>query len=378
MTQPTEPLFIETWDEETFRNSRSEWDDLLKRSSCDQLFLSWEWLFPWWETFSDRDSMQLYILAARNAAGTLIGVAPLYIHEIKVKGLISSRILQFIGNCWRGRSTMRTELMEFIMDDSCSQFAAMQFYKSIFKDKKWDELTLSNLLVNSDTYNFLENIIRKNNYYIRKPEFYFSYYVSNINSYKDYLAKLGKNTRLKLHNRRKILENIEGTSYIPNNNRTIKENFELLNAFHLKRWGKPAFENEFLRYNLNISELFNQKNALKFSEIKSNGEPISLQYNFHINNKIYNIQSGYQENYHKKLALGYLHFGYEIEDIFNKNIKYYDFLAGDGKNTNYKASLTTQKTELINIQIIRNKKLQIVYQLYDYINKIKSRIFRTA
>jgi len=64
---------------EAFAALAPEWDELLADSDARALFLTWTWISTWWEVFgADR---RLYILAARDASGTLLGLAPLMVQR---------------------------------------------------------------------------------------------------------------------------------------------------------------------------------------------------------------------------------------------------------------------------------------------------------
>lgn len=360
---------IQEWDEEQFKNSQSPWNKLLERSDSDPLFMSWEWMYTWWETFAN-DDMKLQLLAAIDEQGNLVGLAPFYIAKATSKKFIVTRRLQFIGNCWRGKTTMRTELLDFIAHKSISKQVIRAFYIYLNELSNWDELVLSDLKINSETYQILtqERLIPK--CYYRITEEFDSFYIDTMVSFDEYTKQLGKNTRLRLFNRRKILEQINGFSFRINQNNDIKKQFKLLNTLHAQRWGAPVFRGIRLRFNETLAARLSQKGALAFSTLCIEDMPVSIQYNYVINNHKYNIQAGFDEKFHKKLALGYLHFGYEIEHACNSEIKAYDMLAGDGKNTSYKEHLTQSRVRITNIQIIRKPVAKIVYKLYDYYTRL--------
>src|SRR5215813_14471240 len=58
-----------------FADLRAEWIDLLRHSSANNPFLSWEWLHAWWVHLAG--TRRLQILTARSDGGRLIGIAPL-------------------------------------------------------------------------------------------------------------------------------------------------------------------------------------------------------------------------------------------------------------------------------------------------------------
>ncbi len=63
-----------------FETLRAEWEDLLTRSSGDRLFQRPEWLAAWWQVFGPPGGLRL--LAVRDAAGRLVGLAPLFLAEV--------------------------------------------------------------------------------------------------------------------------------------------------------------------------------------------------------------------------------------------------------------------------------------------------------
>jgi len=361
-------IIIHEWNEDQFRNSQQEWNKLLHHSTSDPLFMSWEWQHTWWQAFSE-PNMQLKLLAATNSAGELVGLAPLYLSKARSKKIIITRRLQFIGNCWRGKATMRTELLDFMTNTSCSKDVINAFFQYINKLCHWDELILSDLKKDSDTYKLLikETLLAKCHY--RHTEEYASFHIETTEGFADYLKQLGKNTRLRLFNRRKNLEKLGNVVFTVNQNDNIKRKFELLNQLHAKRWGNPVFTGVRLQFNETLAKLMAEKDALSFSTITFDDKPVSIQYNYVINNHKYNIQAGFDEDFHKKIALGYLHFGYEIEYACDNTITSYDLLAGEGKNTSYKAHLTKRSVRIINLQIIRNPVVKALYKLYDYFNR---------
>ena len=62
-------------DVSVFQELKSEWNDLLKRSVTDTLFLTWEWQSVWWQYLG---TGQLCVITVRDDDGTLIGIAPLF------------------------------------------------------------------------------------------------------------------------------------------------------------------------------------------------------------------------------------------------------------------------------------------------------------
>jgi len=360
-------IHIQQWDEQQFYNAREQWQTLLDNSSADPLFLSWEWQSNWWRIFSEAETMQLRLMTASDNSGKLIGIAPLYITTVITKKLIKTSRLQFIGNCWRGKATMPTELLSFITDKAQTEKVTLALLKHISKSKEWHELILPSLNTQCETYQLLSTHNSFKKYYLREAEKYNSYFLNTQGLFSDYTSKLGKNTRLKLLNRRSLLEKQGKITFQRMLSENIDELFSTLNNLHEKRWGKSIFNKQRLQFNLSVAKQLAEKNCLNFSLILLNNKPISVQYNYVIKKHNYNIQAGFDEGLHKKISLGYLHFGYEIEATFNQKDGIYDFLAGEGKNTQYKERLTDTSLQMIDLQVIRKPSLKLLYKLFDLI-----------
>ena len=61
---------------------RADWDALLAEFPHATTFSTWEWLAPWWRAFGESD--RLHVLAFRDAASALVGLAPLALTTLSV------------------------------------------------------------------------------------------------------------------------------------------------------------------------------------------------------------------------------------------------------------------------------------------------------
>ncbi len=360
-------ITIKQWNKEQFLTNKKEWNNLLQTSDADNLFLSWEWQYTWWNTFSEIHKLKLMLLVAFNTNGDLVGIAPLYVIHSKTKKIINTTQLQFIGNICRGKATMRTEYIDFIVDKKNSLPIKRSFLEYINKKIHWDEFYFTDLKKCSSTYSLIRKRNILTNVYVRTTEEYKSYYINTTQQFQQYITERGKNTRLRTYNRRKRLETKGDLELITINADKIDYAFSLLQKLHKKRWGKEAFKDERLMFNVKLAKLMAKRSALKFSILSINNTAVSIQYNYVVNQHEYNIQAGFDENFDKKLALGYLHFGYAIEAAFNNETLIYDFLAGTGKKTDYKGHLTNTYSNIVQFQIIKKKSLQFLYYTKDFI-----------
>jgi len=77
-----------------FEKLRDEWDTLLETSASNCLFLTWEWLYPWWKHLSGDRTLRIVTL---RSGGELVAIAPLASRPRRLARLVPFRSLEFIG-----------------------------------------------------------------------------------------------------------------------------------------------------------------------------------------------------------------------------------------------------------------------------------------
>ena len=60
---------------ESFENLRDEWNELYAECQSTTIFLSWDWMFTWWDVFNTSINSKLFILCVYEKE-QLIGLAP--------------------------------------------------------------------------------------------------------------------------------------------------------------------------------------------------------------------------------------------------------------------------------------------------------------
>src|SRR5690606_38769003 len=131
--------------------------------------------------------------------------------------------------------------------------------------------------------------------------------------------------------------------------------FGTLNHLHMLRWRKPCFDNFALSFHRRIIASDNGIEPY-LHRLTVKGETVSVSYNLVCQGKMYNIQSGYLEDFDKKISLGTLHFGRLLQVCFDHpDIKSLDFLAGSGKNTDYKNHFNGTRVRFVTLQVFANK-----------------------
>lgn len=347
-------------DEQKFLASAQEWGMLLAASDCDALFMSWAWQSAWWLTWKNKLNLELYIHFIF-LGGDLVGILPLYRRPESRAG---RRELQFIGNAWRIAPSVRSE-----------------YIAPLFKATLQQALTrhVDDWLASSGWFGHMympDHVLRKEvefrNTFVRQSDT--GYVVDTSRDIHEYKASLGAQTRLKAFNRLHYLEHqYPGARWevVSITEEGLENFFATLNSLHVLRWDKPCFDEYAQSFHKRI--IASGEAIVPFlHQLCINGEVVSVSYNLICKGKMYNIQSGYLQNFDKKLSLGTLHFGKLLQICFESpEIKSLDFLAGSGKNTDYKNHFNGAHIHFVTLQIFSSK---VNLKLFTLKKAIKARV----
>lgn len=325
------------------------------------LFQTDAWQSAWWDTWGPANGLEL----VRDWGD---GQSGIYTSTYLMKGFLPVRSIEFVGSSYRKIRSTRTEYNTFSPPNNSPETAIDQL-KKLMDSRAWDEAIFNDLLASSAEVAELLALASKKGWLVRVAATDTAWKVRVDRSFDDYLRTLGRNTRLRIYNRRKILESLGDISHenVFEKSCDSRGFFRHLNEFHQRRWGKPAYDDKALAFNVAFLErVISEGGEPQLLALRSRGILISVLYNVKYRKCVYNLQSGFEENFHPKLAIGTLHLGYAIEKACQEEgVDSFDMLAGSGKNENYKARFTTWGTPLVSLMFIKNPLLKLLYRLKD-------------
>lgn len=303
-------------------------------SDSPSVFRSAAWVQAWIDTWGKHPAIQLIDLG-----GSSNPLETVYITRQRLKKIIPVNTLTLAGVGCGLVSTPRAEYND--INRLVSHFGGADGFFRAIKPLSWQQLLVPDILQNSDAEQQLTLLSQQQGLmlHLEKSE---PAYAVQIKSFDDYLRNLGANTRLAYFNRRKNLTQHGDIEFIDYKNADMEKAFLLLNQFHLQRWGAPCYSADSKRFMKNFAErLTAQGGSCILQAMLVNGEVVSILFDVLWRNTRYNFQSGYAENKYPKIALGAIHMGYAIQQaVENKCI--YDFMAGTGKHSDYKARIATR------------------------------------
>ncbi len=357
-------LTVRPVSEAGFATMAEEWQACLEASDANSLFMSWPWLYSWWETWSQVLGMELVLLGVYDPRGELVGIGPFCRRVLVTPAGVRVARLYILGNAWRLAPTVRTEYCGIIARRGYESGVRAVLFPTLEK-LVWDELICSDVpqdqVENLKTGGFDSQrgyrvIHRTDDTAIR---------IDTDGCFDGWLAGLGKHTRLKAYNRRSYLSKQGELVFLEHDEGRDGDFFERLNAFHRNRWGKPAFDREALRFHrLLLQRLHLCGGEPAMSLILYNGRCVSVLYDLVVRGCRYNLQAGYEEDFDTKVSLGYLHLGFAIEAAFSHGTtNTYDLLAGTGKKQFYKSHFHGESIQFSTFQIVRSPLLKALYRI---------------
>lgn len=320
------------------------------------LFRSYSWLYAWKTIWGECEGIEACVQHGLDQS--------IYCYKHTIKKIIPVITAFPLGISTSAAPSIRSEYF-LLPDNTDDSLAAAKNYSNTIANTKWHQFYIPDLLADSADFFALKEVcaIQGWDFVVSERSNTYGIDVSD-KTFADYLAVIGANTRLKLFNRRKNLEALgclELKNIWPDKARFLT----IINSFHERRWGKPCYQGKNANFIcLLLDELAKEGHSIDLSVMTLDGKPISVILDIAINGRVYNLQSGYEENFAKGISLGTLHFGYQIEAAFkSEQMEFYDFMAGNGKHANYKASLANKTAQFNTVLLVRNPILKMLYKI---------------
>ncbi|MDX1634507.1 MAG: GNAT family N-acetyltransferase [Marinobacter sp.] len=355
-------ITVQRFSEVQFRAMGDAWQACLAESDANRLFMSWPWLYSWWETWSQILGLDLYLLGAFDERNILVGIAPLYRRRSYMPVGLRIDRLQIIGNAWRVSPTVRTEYCGLIFHRDRADDIRRALLQHLAQSG-WDELVLcdvspeeveANRRVIGDAAGPVTCIRRVTDEGVS---------IDTTGVFGDWLKTLGKHTRLKVFNRRQYLSGKSDIQFVEAKTSDFGRFFDLLNHFHVYRWGKPAFDREAVLFHNRLLRRLSPGMRAACTFLMVDGREVSVLYDIFAGGVRYNLQSGFQEDLDPKVSLGRLHLGFAIEQAFlDETCAHYDLLAGRGKHSDYKRHFAGRINEFVTAELVRSPHLRLLYR----------------
>ncbi|MEP7310945.1 MAG: GNAT family N-acetyltransferase [Pseudomonadota bacterium] len=359
-------LTLRIWDESEWLRSKDEYSSLLVRSPVDQLFHSWDWLTLWWKYFGRPAFGERLQIHAAYDDGALVGVLPVVVGQRAKRQFLRVEVAYVLGNCLREMRGVPTEYADVVCEPGRKATVLRACLRSVLRTGSHHELSLGwSPAAREWQAAFRADRLRALRY-LRVVDPRVAYQADLSAGFKIYADGLSGNARRSLMAARRKLQVFGNVSVRPAEPARMPEVLARLNDLHSRRWQLHAFSGAVLAMHSELISSWASNGRICLSELYVGDKVISVLYDIIVGDKQYNIQMGFDPEFAPKLALGLVHLGYAMEAAAATGIRSYDFLAGEGQKTDYKARFSNRRIELRTMQYLRSPVLAAMYRAYDF------------
>lgn len=206
--------------------------------------------------------------------------------------------------------------------------------------------------------------------YVREVDFLEAHAVEFPRNFGEYLKGLTSGVRRKVWNQR---SKIPGAQFCDVGD--VRAFLDSLDGFHAQRWGHPHYVGTRRDFHVDFATAAAERGELRMSQLCVDGKILSATYDIRAGGREYNLQAGFDTST-SGFSPGYLHFGFSIERACAEGVRVFDFLAGEGRNRQYKQDFLTTARSLTTFHVLRSAPLRWIYRGHDRLNTLKSKFSR--
>lgn len=303
-----------------------EWDELVERSGRASVFLTWEWLRPWWRHCRPADA-SLYVLAARED-GRLVGLAPLYRSRLSACGLGSLRRVGFIGD-----ASGDSEYLDVVAESGREADVVGACFDHLDADPAgWDVAAFRLVPKDSPSFDALRQVAAARGLLFESRDVACSA-VELPDDWDAYLATLQSRFRGKLRSLLRRLPAEHGAEFVQCTDADdLPERLASMYELHQQRWhaeGKPGSFASAARRNFyaEMAEGFLRRGWLRLYSLRLDARWAAHEFSFEHRGRVYYLQQGFDTSC-GKLSVGIALKAHVLSESIAGGARVYDFLGG--------------------------------------------------
>ena len=315
---------IENWQD--VRALQPEWNALLRHSRADTIFLTWEWVEAWRRVAGEQ--VRPFVVTVRNEEGTLLGLIPFYLAELRLLHAIPYRTLRIMGDYaagaeypgWIARADREAEVLS-LMATTLSAARA-----------HWDCIWMPNMAGWNGAHQQIIQACQAAGYYCHLRSREFSA-IDLPDSMDVYMNRLSPKMRSQVRRQtRKILEHDKIAIVRCRTAEELPTFLDALFELHHRRWKQKGKEGTFRRrpvqalFYQEFTKIALENKWLRLSGLQEDGAFKAVQIGYVYNHVFHSLQEGFDPDYID--GAGIVLRVKVIEACVAEGIRSYDFLGG--------------------------------------------------
>lgn len=323
---------------------RDEWQELLRNSASNTLFLTWEWQFTWWQNLAEARKLAILVIR-RN--GQLIAIAPMTVKPPNIKRMVPFSVLEIIGS-----GNVGSDYLSFIVRSGAEICALPAINAALLKHNFALELSNTKL----DSRVMAMALLGLNDLGFRtgcQTQSFCPYIDLRGKTWQSYMTRTNSAGEIRFNKKLRRLEKkfsfrFEQTSTASD----LGEDLATMIKLHFRRWnskgGSNALDSDALRnFHKAFTGIALQKDWLRLFIMWLDDKPAAAVYGFFYDRVFYYYQAGFDPQF-SQYSVGYISIGLTIQRAFDEGASEYDMLHGE---EDYKDRWATDKRELVRLNI---------------------------
>ncbi len=317
-----------TWVEEIqtglrFASMRNEWGALAARSKAGP-FLSWSWLYPWWQRLGFQRALRIFV--AWDEEQKAVGILPLSQETTHEMG-VPVRKWRFLGDTHVG-----SDYLDLLAEPEYENVLIESFAKHLAaKKNSIDVLELHGLPQGSAFSQAILKALGKEALVSRCSKQYTCPLVKIGDSWEQYLKSVGRTDNLRRRHKWFLsqpgfaIERWEDSFSIA---KSVSEFFELHRLRWEKEGGSQGIHGPHVQsFHRDATFFMAQDGHVRMYILRLGNQPLSAVYVILWKNRVYFYQSGYDPQWTRRSA-GLVLLGQTLADAFGEKRIEFDFLRG--------------------------------------------------
>lgn len=304
-----------------------EWDALAQQDPRDGFFRTFPWYQAWMEHI--RPDAEPFVVAARDDAGALIGLAPLCRLRYHDLGLRLKAL------AWAGREVVSGDFLDFVTAPGTRVQAVSAMLECLRAERGTSLMVMGELIDGGDSYAALERMAERAGYHVRRQEERLCPYIALPDSFDGYLETLSSSTRYHIRRRTRDVEKKGAVLEVHSQPEEVVSRLEVLFRLHEARWrkdhqpgtfGRPGFQ-KFLRQ---VVPNLPAGSRCSLYQLVHEGAPVAALLMFYFGESALYYQAGWDpDSPLAGLSPGVVVMAHSIRAAIEERRRYYEFLRGD-------------------------------------------------
>lgn len=349
-----------------------EWREFFQQIGCQNAFLCFDWMEPWWRQWGARH--YLLVITVRNREGRLVAVAPFYVRRSRL-GVFGPRALCFLGSQWVG-----SDHLDLLVNPEY-EWAAIEAIVRIVEEHsaEWDYMELGDSAEDSRVLARFRQEFKTRGMTERVLRSSVCPYTPLPASFDEYLAGVGANLRYNFRRRQRAIKREAEIEFLTlRGGAELQDRFgEIVRLHRLRFEGQRKYSSfstpEIQQFHAEALPRLAASGMARLYLLQANGKAIAALYGFSAGKKFAFYQCGMDPSW-SRLSVGLVMMGCSIEEAIRTGHEEFDFLRG---NEAYKFQWTTKSRRAATIGLFDRRVRSQCAQRYVWVrDRVKQLVRR--